>query len=276
MLFSLLSLAFALSTTLSCSASKAIPDNWYQRNKNTIQGIYNLTVFPANTRIIAGGAAAVPPGLFNVNATGRITPVGQFANDPSAITKATIVAFTSGCPEVASSVVYLTVSTVNPDNSTGPYVSSQKQIAFWRFDDEGAVLKYDAWLPGLDHYVRVINRGEDPYDAASANATVHAVCDAQALTCTGKNMQYANAAECVSILEKKKLGNFDDAWGDNVQCRTIHQKLTELRPEVHCVHVGPTGGGKCIDVEYNDVYFNDPVLFGEPAGQTFICPEPGC
>jgi hypothetical protein len=23
--------------------------------------------------------------------------------------------------------------------------------------------------------------------------------------------------------------------------------------QVHCAHVGPTGGGKCIDVEYNDV-----------------------
>jgi hypothetical protein len=108
--------------------------------------VISVTVFPANTRIIAGGAAAVPPGLFNVNATGRITPVGQFVgfedsieyffglapipegDDPSAITKVTIVSFTSGCPEVVSSIVYLTVSTVNPDNSTGPYISSQKQV----------------------------------------------------------------------------------------------------------------------------------------------------
>jgi hypothetical protein len=39
----------------------------------------------------------------------------------------------------------------------------------------------------------------------------------------------------------------------------------------HCPHVGPTGGGKCVDVLYNDVYFDDQALFGSPPGDTFIC-----
>jgi hypothetical protein len=79
-----------------------------------------VTVFPANAKIIAEGAPAVPPGLFNANATGRVTPIGEFfgfqdsfeyffglAPLPSgsppngAISKATLAEFTSGCPEVS-------------------------------------------------------------------------------------------------------------------------------------------------------------------------------
>lgn len=37
--------------------------------------------------------------------------------------------------------------------------------------------------------------------------------------------------------------------------------------------MGPTGGGKCVDVKYNDVYFDDKALFGEPSGGTFVCPD---
>ena len=47
--------------------------------------------------------------------------------------------------------------------------------------------------------------------------------------------------------------------------------LTE-GPQVHCSHVGPSGGGKCTNVNYNDVYFDDQQLFGRPAGDIFMCP----
>lgn len=40
--------------------------------------------------------------------------------------------------------------------------------------------------------------------------------------------------------------------------------------QIHCPHVGPTGGGKCVPISYNDVYFDDVELFGEPEGQAFF------
>ncbi|KAJ7243054.1 hypothetical protein C8J57DRAFT_1726200 [Mycena rebaudengoi] len=265
--------------------------HWYQRNKNTIQSIYNLTIFPANAKIIQGGGAAVPKGLFNKNSTGRVTPVGQFVGFEDSIeyffglaplptgqapngviSNATLVEFTSGCPEVAASVVYLTISTLNSDNSFGPFLTALKEIAFWHFDDHGAVLKYDAWIPGLDRFIEV-SKGFDFYSPAGTNITIHQICEAQALACTGGNKQYSNVEECVSVLQNKPFGRLDEAWGDNVACRSIHVLLTSIRPEVHCPHVGPTGGGKCIDVAYNDVFFNDQSLFGKPLGQPFNCPK---
>ena len=85
-----------------------------------------------NVPIQTNGSSAVPPGLFNENATGRITPLGNFTgfvdsieyffglaptpNPPTydAISAADIVEFTSGCADVAASVVYLTTSAHNP------------------------------------------------------------------------------------------------------------------------------------------------------------------
>ncbi|KAJ7290163.1 hypothetical protein C8J57DRAFT_1114131, partial [Mycena rebaudengoi] len=151
------------------------------------------------------------------------------------------------------------------------YLDANLIVKYWHFDDYGAVLKYDAWIPGLDRFA-VFSRGFDPYSPAGANTTIHQICDAQAVTCTGDNTQYSSTEECASVLQKKPLGRLDEAWGDNVECRSIHVILTKIRPEVHCPHVGPTGGGKCIDVEYNDVFFNDQFLFREPLGQPFNCP----
>jgi len=41
-------------------------------------------------------------------------------------------------------------------------------MAFWKFDDEGAVLKYDAWIANLNDWVQVAT------GAAVANAQYQA------------------------------------------------------------------------------------------------------
>jgi hypothetical protein len=90
-----------------------------------------MTVYPHNVPILEHGASAVPPGLFNENATGRVSPVGNFSGfDDSieyffalaptpqqngvAIFKADVVDFVTGCPNVAASAVYLRTGFVDP------------------------------------------------------------------------------------------------------------------------------------------------------------------
>lgn len=60
----------------------------------------------------------------------------------------------SECPKVAATVVYGKTMGVNPlvPSTYQKLVSTIKQTAFWRFDDDGAVLKYDAWLPTLQQW----------------------------------------------------------------------------------------------------------------------------
>ncbi|KAJ7061662.1 hypothetical protein C8F01DRAFT_1210252 [Mycena amicta] len=272
-------------------------DNWHHRNRETVQKIYDLTVYPHNVPIITQGADAVPHGLFNVNASGRVAPVGEFVGFQDSIeyfwglapiptgvapngvfSKATLVEFTSGCPSVAASTVYLQVNTLNPDNSTGAYLTTLKQVAFWRFDNHGAVLKYDAWIPNLDPVVSLMHGSGDVVDPGTGMftppgeaATIASICGLQTQTCVGTNQVYNGMQDCVEQLGKKPFGRYDEAWGDNVVCRSVHVLLTRIRPEVHCMHVGPTGGGKCINVHYNDAYFDDKALFGGNGQSTFSC-----
>lgn len=48
-----------------------------------------------------------------------------------------------------------------------------------------------------------------------------------------------------------------------------------MNPVEHCPHVGPTGGGKCVDESYNQGYFDDELLFGRPKGKVFVCDGKG-
>jgi len=261
-----------------------------KRNFNTISQIYNLTVYPHQLPIFGGGAAAVPPGLFSQEVVGRVDPVGDFIGfedsieyffalaplpqgnaASAAITSYQITEFSSACREVASSVVYLFCSVVNPGSpDNGKPLATLKQVAFWKFDQDGAVLKYDAWIPNLNDWVTAAT------GAAISNAqfdaqSIQQVCAVTQQRCTGPNTQWTCVEECVSVLSQKPYGNYDEAWGDNIVCRSIHLVLTLVRPDVHCPHVGPTGGGKCVDVPYPTDYFSDQSLYGDPIGKTFMC-----
>ena len=139
----LCSLLFASSQAIASQA------NHVDRNLHTIQSIYNLTVYPNNVPIILHGASAVPAGLFNEQATGRIDPVGVFTGfnesveyffglaplpgPPTNVTisKAEVVEFNSGCPHVASSVVYLVCSAYSPGQpDNGKFVATLKQVCY--------------------------------------------------------------------------------------------------------------------------------------------------
>lgn len=118
-----------------------------ERNLDTISKIYNRTTYPTILEFLANGSASVPPGLFNANAKGRITPVGNFtgfddsteyffalspfpvAPDYGTFLSAKVVQFTSGCPEIAASVVYFRDGIFHPGSpDDGKYLTTLKQV----------------------------------------------------------------------------------------------------------------------------------------------------
>lgn len=123
-------LSFPRNGPTNNTSYSTLPD-YAQRNLDTIRRIYNLTVYPNNVPIVNHGAEAVPPGLFNQDATGRVSPVGNFSGFADSIEYffalaptpqisngvgfyvADVVEFTSGCPEVAASLVYLRTARYN-------------------------------------------------------------------------------------------------------------------------------------------------------------------
>ena len=105
------------------------------------------------------------------------------------------------------------------------------QTAFWKFDDEGAVIKYDAWISSLDDWVELVD-GAPASDKNYQMQMIQQVCGTAMMTCTGPNAQWGSVEECIGDLSQRPYGSYSDAWGDNVVCRTIHLVLTQSRAEV--------------------------------------------
>lgn len=145
----LLTLASLLLPTLASPApgEQHTITNYHARNLATIRAIYAQTVYPNSVKFGANGTTSVPPGLFNANASGRIAPVGTFTGfedsteyffglSPTGqapgyeiIESADIVHFTSGCPEVAASVVQLRQVVRHPGApDDGKYLSTMKEV----------------------------------------------------------------------------------------------------------------------------------------------------
>ncbi|KAK0663280.1 hypothetical protein DIS24_g1463 [Lasiodiplodia hormozganensis] len=62
------------------------------------------------------------------------------------------------------------------------------------------------------------------------------------------NRQYSSEEECVRFLTREvRFGASHEMGLDTLLCRMVHSPMVALRPEVHCPHVGPTGGDMCTD-----------------------------
>ncbi|KAM5528490.1 hypothetical protein FOXYSP1_18971 [Fusarium oxysporum f. sp. phaseoli] len=270
---------------------KGLDCDFETRNLRTIQSLYNLTIFPNNVPVIKKGTSAFPPGILANEISGRVTPVGAFGDldgsieyfiglapvptkqNPTIFSEAKIVEFNSGCSDVATSTVYLKLSKVDIANPTVPiqFVTYLKQIAFWRFNEEGEITHYDAWIPNLQAFVER-NFGEPLSNPGAQAGFKQTICGLAMQRCVGPNVQWNSLEECLGFLETIPFGTFDYATSNTVACRQIHVILTLSRPNIHCPHVGPTGGGKCVDTDYTTFYFEDEAIFGSPAGSIFICP----
>lgn len=146
----LLLLLIVLFVVLSPVSARPGHTNWdYQaRNFDTVSSIYNLTVYPNQVPIIFGGAGNVPEHLFSQDVVGRVYPVGNFQGfedsieyffalaplpqgnvQSAAITNYKITSFSSGCQNVAASVVYLYPSVVDPESpENGKPFAPLKQV----------------------------------------------------------------------------------------------------------------------------------------------------
>lgn len=108
-----------------------------------------------------------------------------------------------------------------------PRLMSSAQVAFWKFDDAGAVLEYDAWIPTLRRYVN----STSPVQPTNAQ-TIQQLCGVTQNLCTGPNEQYSSVENCIAVLSEKPFGDSDNLWADSVSCRGLHILLARIRPSV--------------------------------------------
>lgn len=231
---------------------------------------------------------------FRENVKGRVSPLGNYtslalateyffglAPDAGSVrnlkktgfAEATIAKFSSDCPEVAAASAVFTIKTFN---GTQPQMFNSYivQTGFWQFDPDGKVKAFDLALPDLQEWVEFATT----FHGATASPIVQDgamqyICSVQDKLCVGENKVYKDVDDCVTTLKSKNFGTYDNPWQDSVTCRTIHINLVPIRPDLHCPHIGPAGGGACVDATWNEKYglAADELLYGEKT--PFICPD---
>ena len=128
--------------------------------------------------------------------------------------------------------------------------------AFTAWNPAGEITQYDATFRWFSFLLdTLLNRaatamGLSLTDAMPklAGTLTDSVCKIHDQYCTGANQQYASRAECLNFLTTQIPFGKDYQLGRNsLQCRALHKQMVAFRPEVHCHHIGPTGGGMCVD-----------------------------
>ncbi|KAL3444317.1 hypothetical protein BJX65DRAFT_320088 [Aspergillus insuetus] len=177
---------------------------------------------------------------------------------------------------IASATTIFTFNATSFNNTLVPVT-----IDTWiLFNADGKIAQYDAtfrwfgWLLDtlLDAAGRLLFNTTDPAEAQTrlGDLLAETICQTHEDYCVGENVQYPSKAECVDFLANKtRFGKAYELGRNTLVCREVHEHMVRHRPEVHCPHIGPTGGDYCVDDKsYADVvteiYFREPFI---PAGE---------
>jgi hypothetical protein len=120
-------------------------------------------------------------------------------------------------------------------------------VGFFRFNCEGQISSFDVNVLNLE-------RVNDPPELFRPQA-IQAICGGITATCGASFPQYNGSfEECVTHMNSIPFGSSSNLRSDTVMCRSLHLLLAQFRPQLHCMHTGPDGGGKCIDTLYSEYY----------------------
>ncbi|KAG9243982.1 hypothetical protein BJ878DRAFT_95672 [Calycina marina] len=132
------------------------------------------------------------------------------------------------------------------------------EIDSWNtYNEAGEITQFDVtfryWQWLVDH---VITASAPKVGATSPEEAItklgqlvaQGVCSTHQMYCTGGNTQYADFNACLSYLTNAtRFGQAYELGRDTLLCRSLHRNMVPYRPEVHCPHIGPAGGGMCGD-----------------------------
>lgn len=150
----------------------------------------------------------------------------------------------------ASTIIYFLFPAIN---QTVPI-----EIDTWNmFDKDGLILQYDAtfrWFQYL--FDTLIGIAMPIFGATTPTQMVGifqqliagGICNTHQSYCNGTNVQYDSYDSCFSFLtEQIRFGAAYELGMNTLVCRMVHENMVAFRPSVHCPHIGPSGGGMCVD-----------------------------
>jgi hypothetical protein len=184
-------------------------------------------------------------GLFvNIAQTGAVNVVGVPISYET-------VHFAASQNVVASSTIQMF------NYSTFNIVIPTEVNFFLTFNALGQVSQYDISFRWFDFLqATLVERAMQLFNISSPTELIStisselatSICDTHDKYCTGSLQQYANHSACMNFLTNDiRFGAAYELGRNTLQCRDLHQFMLPLRPSVHCPHIGPTGGGMCVD-----------------------------
>jgi hypothetical protein len=126
------------------------------------------------------------------------------------------------------------------------------QNGWFHFNKHGLIDQYDNSFIGLGRWL--LEMSPSWRTPNGKMFFINRACADHDQYCTGSNKQYATNADCVNFLSSIDFGLPDWLYESSAFCRYFHSLMTPYRPQVHCVHVGPTGGDRCINTPYQAMF----------------------
>ncbi|KAI8469053.1 MAG: hypothetical protein J3K34DRAFT_522429 [Monoraphidium minutum] len=221
-------------------------------------------------RLVKAVIGGVPPGyselefarkIYTDDAVMAVVPIGLFEGALTAFEYITLFSRKgASVPSVANAtgltlrqvvlvgdvaVVAHDVSLVNPWNAT--YGGILRGTSMLKFDANSRIKFHSFDWPMWSEAVRGLN-----YPATNTpevqGVNIDLICRAHQASCRGANQQYETVDTCKAFMVSiDALAPIHRLAGNNVACRMFHARYIDVDPDVHCPHIGPSGGGKCTE-----------------------------
>lgn len=151
----------------------------------------------------------------------------------------------------------VSVSIINIFNVTSIGALLPLEVDLWlTFNSDRKISQYDASFRYLAwEFATVFAAGQAAFhvDAPTlqflcTQKIAASICGIAQTSCMGPNKQYESHDACMDFLTKGiRFGQAFEMGMNTLLCRMVHQGMVPLRPDVHCSHIGPSGGAYCKD-----------------------------
>jgi len=142
---------------------------------------------------------------------------------------------------------------------------------WFTYNDAKEISQYDVVFRWFGYLLKelLLSVDSDPTKAQTkaTQLLANSICSTHTKYCNGTNSQYDSPNDCYNFLTKEiRFGESFELGMNTLLCRNVHEIMIKFRPDVHCSHIGKSGGGQCMDdytytQKVNEQYFtNSPWL----------------
>lgn len=155
------------------------------------------------------------------------------------------------------------------------------------YNPDGKIAQYDATFRWFDWLLDTLSEAAgtglfnttDPAEIQRqlAGLLASTICQTHDQYCLDENKQYETNEACVDFLTNTvRFGKAYELGRNTLLCREVHEHMVQYRPTEHCPHIGPSGGGYCVDDKdyaamVTERYFKQPFIpFGYGADNVWL------